>query len=475
MATVAVDCLAEAGSFSVFSGIEEHDAHQHKMIPAEIAGAIRQHFTKSFYIECHPGDIWANNNTVRCLCAKYLSGANADPDPVTTGDEAWYVFSIYIPTNMNPAVDTLLWELHHPASLYSLQSLGVAPFAVQLNGGNIEFRHLGGNGTVGQGYAFGQYHYVMTSISYGTWLDFKVHIKFSESSGSSNAIAECWVDKTGNAAWPVTPQYTSATFGYPPTMPFCNSNNVHNVQLYTENGQYTGNASISKQMITNMIGWSRQLSNAAADAVLGGSVTPPPVDTQPARYRAGKYQTGAQVQGSLVDYMRCQKTVIVFGGVMDALKMIFNPSNLAGTENIIPCVWADNGGEPGVLLAKGTQFNITALSQPGEYGGTLDLSFLRNVGDFVWIGDHHGGVGNIAYTTKDSPGTNLFRLMPRAFSLGPTNWDPTLASPFDIEMQYWLEGQDGAPQFTGMTVTDDFNRSNVGPPPGSSWTANAYA
>lgn len=481
---VDVDFLAGPNGFSVFGGIEERtvspaDGHQSKMIPVvvgnsdTIAGSIRDNFDNAFYIECHPGDLWVGNSTVRCLC-NGLGGK--DPDQVTQGDENWYFYSVLIPSNMDPAVEGLVWELHHPASLYNLANLGVAPFAIHFRTGQYNFRHLGGNGTVGAGYAVGNYNILLGPLIYGQWVDFLIHIKFSETGGPGNALVECFMDTSGTATFSNTPHYTSTDS----TLPYCNSAGVHNVSLYHEIGFYTGNGSISRQMVINTIGTARRQNRVDAVAVGGGSVTAPPIVTEPGRFLGGDFQPGLFIQYTPPNFQVAQEEVMTYSGTIDAIKMTLGESPQPGTDTRTLCVWDKDvaTGKPGNIIAQTAGFSFSDTSPAGDYGGPIvGAAVHRNLGDPIFIGYLNGGTGNIAGSPSDHPGLNKFYFQPRTYSSGPANWDPATGGVVDVRETIWVEGNKDAVSgtFGGMTVTDDFNRADTGPPPSGSWTGGLMA
>src|SRR6185437_11311238 len=89
-------------------------------------------------------DVWSGNGTVRCLAAKYDTGE-------TTGMDSYFHLSVYIPS---PGISSnLIWELHHPSSLYNLSKCGVAPLAITTDGTRLQFRIATGNCTVGSGWS----------------------------------------------------------------------------------------------------------------------------------------------------------------------------------------------------------------------------------------------------------------------------------------------------------------------------------
>jgi hypothetical protein len=250
----------ETGNSSQFSGLEcPHPATQLQVYTAGTPGypAPRQGTYAARFSET-PNDVWSGNNMVRCLGARYDSGE-------TTGDNYYYGFSLYIPTT--GLGSNLIWELHHPSSLYSLAACSVAPFAVLATStGGLQFRISTGNCTVGSGYAYWYPHISLPGLESaprGAWIDFLVHIAFSETNGTTEVSY-----RVGNNPWPATPQL--ARYGIP-TMPYANSVNVHNVKLYTEMGLYTGYTPYTSSDAVFLDGYRRGTSRDSVMAEFLGS------------------------------------------------------------------------------------------------------------------------------------------------------------------------------------------------------------
>ena len=137
----------ESGNSAQFSSWEcPHPATQLEVYSAAKPGypAPRQG-TYAARISETGADVWAGNNVVRCLGARYDSGEQQ-------GKDYYYGFSLYVPAA--GLSDNLLWELHHPASLYNLSGCAVAPLALHARNGSLMFRIATGNCTVGSGYAY---------------------------------------------------------------------------------------------------------------------------------------------------------------------------------------------------------------------------------------------------------------------------------------------------------------------------------
>ena len=127
----------EAGGYAPFSALEcPHPATQFQVVTSPVREG-----THSARFNITGADVWPNTGTVRCLAAKYDTGE-------TTGMDSYFHLSIYIPS---PGISSnLIWELHHPSSLYNLSKCGVAPLAITTDGTGLQFRIATGNCTVGQ-------------------------------------------------------------------------------------------------------------------------------------------------------------------------------------------------------------------------------------------------------------------------------------------------------------------------------------
>jgi hypothetical protein len=219
----------ETGDGSQFSGFEcPHPGTQFGVYdetstshPTPRQGRFAARFSET------AADVWPGNDMVRCLGARYDSGESA-------GDDRYYALSVYIPaTGLS---DNLLWELHHPSSLYNLPGCGVAPLALVVRNGRLAFRIATGNCTVGSGYAYWQPGIELPglqSLPRSTWVDVVMHVVFSE---HDDGRVELWY-RTGLGAFPALPQL--ARYGIP-TLPRADSAGVHDVTLYTELGLYPG-------------------------------------------------------------------------------------------------------------------------------------------------------------------------------------------------------------------------------------------
>lgn len=267
----------ETGDGSQFSGFEcPHPGTQFGVYdetstshPTPRQGRFAARFSET------AADVWPGNDMVRCLGARYDSGESA-------GDDRYYALSVYIPaTGLS---DNLLWELHHPSSLYNLPGCGVAPLALVVRNGRLAFRIATGNCTVGSGYAYWQPGIELPglqSLPRSTWVDVVMHVVFSE---HDDGRVELWY-RTGTGAFPALPQL--ARYGIP-TMPRADSAGVHDVTLYTELGLYPGRTGYASSDSVYLDGYRRGSSLEAVLAEFpdaGAAATAsdaPPSETPPA-------------------------------------------------------------------------------------------------------------------------------------------------------------------------------------------------
>lgn len=266
----------ETGDGSQFSGFEcPHPGTQFGVYdetstshPTPRQGRFAARFSET------AADVWPGNDMVRCLGARYDSGESA-------GDDRYYALSVYIPaTGLS---DNLLWELHHPSSLYNLPGCGVAPLALVVRNGRLAFRIATGNCTVGSGYAYWQPGIELPglqSLPRSTWVDVVMHVVFSE---HDDGRVELWY-RTGTGAFPALPQL--ARYGIP-TMPRADSAGVHDVTLYTELGLYPGRTGYASSDSVYLDGYRRGSSLEAVLAEFpdaGAAATAsdaPPSETPP--------------------------------------------------------------------------------------------------------------------------------------------------------------------------------------------------
>ena len=222
----------ETGDTSQFSGLECPDPRSQLEVYGDGSGypSPRQGRYAARFSET-ARDVWAGNGLVRCLAARYDTGESA-------GDDYYYAFSVAVPAS--GLGDNLLWELHHPGSLYRLPGCGVAPLALIAKSGGLRFRIATGNCTVGSGYSYWDPDISIPGLAAApraTWVDLVVHVTFSESDGS----VEVW-HRSGAGPFPLAPQL--ARHGIP-TLPYADSAGVRGVSLYTELGLYTGSTAYS--------------------------------------------------------------------------------------------------------------------------------------------------------------------------------------------------------------------------------------
>lgn len=206
-----------------------------------------------------PADVWPGNGTIRCLDQR---GDTAE----TAGNDYWFGLSAYFP---GPTMgDNLVWELHHPASLYNLAGCGVAPYAILIDQGKLVFRFAGANCIVGQGWTQWEPSIPIPGLNptpVATWVDFAIHIRFTE---GTTGVVELYA-RTGSNPWPTSPLITRSGI---PTLPFCNSCGIHNVLLYTEVGLYKGSSTMSGTDVAYLQGYKR--GSSFADVAFQGSSGP---------------------------------------------------------------------------------------------------------------------------------------------------------------------------------------------------------
>jgi len=225
-------------------------------------------------------DVWSNG-MVRCLAANYNTGE-------TTGNDYYYHLSFFVPAG--GISDNLLWELHHPSSLYSLPGCGVAPHAVLIDKGGFVYRLFTGNCNV----TVYSTHIVipipgLNPYPRNQWVDFVVHIRFQEAATGSVEVYY----RTGSNPWPSSPQVVRTGV---PTMPYSNASNVHNVRLYMTAGLYPGYSGYTGNDTVYIDDVRRETSLAAAQ---GGSVAASGGAT-PAAPAAGNAATTFPVTTNLV-------------------------------------------------------------------------------------------------------------------------------------------------------------------------------
>ncbi|RDI73316.1 Polysaccharide lyase [Gaiella occulta] len=436
---------SNVSSFSKFSGLERNSAHQN----AVVSSPVRSPRLHAGYFEVHPGDVWAGNNTVRAL-------ANRSDTGETTGQEYWWAVSFRVPSTVNPIRDNLVWELHHPASLYNLAALGVAPHAIHLRNEagtmKVECRVAAGNGTVGVGYANWAPNNVLATLVYDVWISVLVHIVFTE---TSTGTIEYWIDTTGTVdstfgtGAPAYSQYSAQT------MPYCNSANVHNVSLYTEVGLYTGGSTTDKQSIIYVDGVWRRRTRADAVAKLtgGGSSPANPNDAQPAGYLGGNYTvTGSSLNGSQADKQRCSKILVPTTGTVNQLRVYIEPQAVVGTELVKLAVWRGTSADPsGAPVGTTAELAFTSSSPAGWYVADVLTPFAVTAGETVWAGMINGGAANIAFE-RYAVSAGAFRLMAAPYANGPIAWDTAADQVFDLDQLINLIGTAGAGTAPANTV-----------------------
>ena len=201
-------------------------------------------------------DVWLNGS-VRCLVGNYNSGE-------TVGDNYFYRLSIFIPAS--GLSRNLIWELHHPYSLYSISpACSVAPHALFTDGTQLLYRLFAGN-CRGSSWATQLVLPIPHLNPYprNVWIDFVFHIRFEE---SASGLVEIYY-RTGSKRWPVKPLLVRSKV---PTMPYSDANGVHGVKLYTMLGLYPGYSDYSGSDSLYIDDVRRETSLGAAER--GGGTT----------------------------------------------------------------------------------------------------------------------------------------------------------------------------------------------------------
>ena len=167
-----------------WSGLECADpGRQFRVVPAPGRSS-----TQAARFELKPGDTWRGHGSARCLAARYDSGERA-------GQDRYFALSLYVP---HPGIDdTLLWELHHPRSLYAIPGCGVAPFALLVDRGGLALRIATGDCIEGRGWKTWLPALAIPGFDpcpLAIWIDVVVHIRFNE---RADELVEVWA-QTGN-------------------------------------------------------------------------------------------------------------------------------------------------------------------------------------------------------------------------------------------------------------------------------------
>ena len=261
-AIAAVSALASSSSPSFETGLEPftntecaHPATQFTRVTSPVReGSYAARISET------AADVWSGNNIVRCLLSNYNTGE-------TTGSDYYYHVSMFIPSQ--GLSNNLIWELHHPSSLYSISpGCSVAPHAILSNGSKLYYRLRAGNCT-GNAYALQTTMDLLNPIPTNVWIDFVIHIRFQE---SNTGAVQVWY-RTGNNPWPTSPQVDKQNV---PTMPYSDANNVHNVKLYWELGLYAGYTGYSGSDYIYLDDYRRETSLGTAEGTTSTTSTPPP-------------------------------------------------------------------------------------------------------------------------------------------------------------------------------------------------------
>ena len=197
------------------------------------------------------------------------------------GQEYYYGFSMYFPRKIS---SNTLWELHMRGDIFSVDpNTAVVPHAIIADGaGGLRYNLLTGPAYWGGGAWTGWSHFDsglslgddLDDYPTGTWIDFIVHLRFTE---SAEGLLEVW-HRTGEGPWPAAPQlarydvptlqwipgYDNQIWGYPndPDVP----NDIHTSSLYTAFGLYKGGPYTSVTDVVYHDGYRRGPSFAAVVA-----------------------------------------------------------------------------------------------------------------------------------------------------------------------------------------------------------------
>lgn len=258
-ASASINFGWETGDNSQFSGLEcAHPSSQFQVVTSPVReGRYAARIAET------ANDVW-NNGQVRCLDAAYGTGES-------TGDDYYFGLSMFIPSS--GLTDNLIWELHQPYELYSIPGCGVAPFAILVRNGVLEFRSVGGDCIVGSRFTHWDSDIPFPNLNpypRNTWIDFVIHINFQE---SNTGTLQVW-GRTAGDPWTTAPQIQRTNI---PTMPFCSANNVHNVKLYTTMGLYPGYSGYNASDTVYLDAYRRGAS--FGDVAPGGTSTSAPTST----------------------------------------------------------------------------------------------------------------------------------------------------------------------------------------------------
>lgn len=252
-ASTSINYGWETGDNSQFSGLEcSHPSSQFQVVTSPVReGRYAARISET------ANDVW-NNGQVRCLDAAYGTGES-------TGNDYYFGLSMFIPAG--GLTDNLIWELHQPYELYSIPGCGVAPFAILVRNGVLEFRAVGGDCIVGSRFTYWDSDIPFPNLNpypRNKWIDFVIHIKFQE---SNTGTVQVW-GRTAGDPWTAAPQIQRTNI---PTMPYSSAQNVHNVKLYTTMGLYPGYAGYNASDTVYLDAYRRGTS--FADVAPGGNPT----------------------------------------------------------------------------------------------------------------------------------------------------------------------------------------------------------
>jgi hypothetical protein len=281
---VLLDLDWDTGDTSQWTAPSAHEAGSGAAHQFTLSNTVRRRpsgWAARFEMHNSSTDI-ASNAGFRSLWAKYDTA-----EGTSGGTDFAYGFSVRFPVEgtqtAKPSTGIMLWELHQRANIYGISgSLAIAPHAVMLRDGEIQYRMMTGagnwTGSAWTGYS-AYYDQIQlrpaSSVLVDRWYDVIVHLVLSE---TSSGLAEVWV-RDAAEAWTTSPQWSVSA----PTMPYVpggldpavpTKRSVTDVLdgysgMYLETGLYTGTSTWSNsqsQIITYMDELRKYSTVAAAKA-----------------------------------------------------------------------------------------------------------------------------------------------------------------------------------------------------------------
>jgi len=111
-----------------------------------------------------------------------------------------------------------VWELHHRSNIYSIDNdLALAPHAVMIRNGQLQYREMTGAGVWSGGQWTGYSNYqdqkvLLPTVAANTWYDVLIRVKTSE---GADGLTQVYAKPAGQA-WPSVPSWQNAG----PSLPF---------------------------------------------------------------------------------------------------------------------------------------------------------------------------------------------------------------------------------------------------------------